>query len=240
MNNFLALNQAPEKPTLIIFPHAGALPIKYERWSRGKLEQNFNILIYNKPLVRNWTELIQDIKAQFMELQTADIFVLGHSMGSLIAFYSSRSITTKNFHLFLSGMNPPSAKQIAHFKEFSSMNLKDLTKTMITNGGITQELQQFPDMLERVISTVRDDFKLLATIDNTLNLEIKSKHKYQVLHASNDQLCSLKEMKSWKKYFKTTGETKIFPGDHFYLFDHQDVVHDYLVEVMLNNTKIIL
>lgn len=229
MDHFTHLKQG-SKPALIIFPHAGAHPSKYEKWARGKLENSFNVFIFNKPLVHSWDELIKIIKADLQKLQVDQMYLFGHSMGALLAFFSTKDIKNKEFHLFLSGMNPPSSEQMAHFNNFSSMEYEELTEHLIKNGGITPELQKHPDMLTEVIKYVQKDFKLLASI-KTPSSDKKSPHSYKVLFPVEDKLCQLKRLSDWKKYFIQSGEIKAFPGDHFYLFDYEKEVQDYLLEV---------
>ena len=235
MNNFLHFSN-PDSPTLLVFPHAGALPFQYQEWINKGLGEYFNIYLFNKPSSQSWSDLVILVKEQLSKIKQEQFYVLGHSFGALLAYYSTIEISHKSIHLFLSGMNSPSLKLLKHFKELANRDSPSFITTLKEIGGLPQAILSNKEVLTKTAKYVQEDFKILSSI-NISKEHLKSKHSYSCLYYSEDPLCDLSSMSLWSKFFYKKHEMKIFKGDHFHLFHSSNEVQDYLIEQSLKSIK---
>ena len=91
MKNFIHLKKL-HAPTLILFPHAGALPQQYKSWCSHMLINHFDIYIYKKLPITNWHELIIQLKNTLIKIDADQLIVFGHSWGAILAYFFSGAI----------------------------------------------------------------------------------------------------------------------------------------------------
>lgn len=232
MNQLLSLNTANAK-TLIIFPHAGGLPIQYKSWIQDSKLESFNVLYYQRSDIKTWEEHINNIVFELKKLPDDKLYFFGHSMGALSAYYASKQLKERSIELVLSSMNPPSPEQIERFIQMANLSSDAFMTQLESFGGIPQELKEKADLQLTFAPKIQTDFKLLASIAHYKS-NGANRHRYHYCISMSDKIAQLQKASAWSQYFTSSGPTKIFAGDHFYLFKSPQEIHTYLFEVLQN------
>lgn len=228
-NAFIHLknNQAPK---LIIFTHAGALPIQYINWTKGLLQDNFDIYISSPSPknCQNWQELIEFYSEEFHQIVDEKSMILGHSMGSLVAYQLLLKYESKLPKLCLSAIAPLSNVRIQYYKKIAQLSAEEFTKTLKDFGGIPDYLSSQVELMARYVQDIRKDFQLLAS---ATAFSEKIATKMTVLGGNNDQIATLSDLNAWKHRTSKDFDLKVFTGGHFYIFDQNNQVNHYLLDL---------
>ena len=225
MSNFLKFSESGKRQ-LIIFPHAGGLPFQYQAWSE-KLSQYFDVIYCHRPKSHNWTHLIEQSSKELKSLLKSDAIFFGHSMGALMAYYLSLELSEVQT-VVLSGMNPPTRDQKQRFTDLANMNLDSFEKFLLGVGGIAESINS--NAKESILFSTQNDFKLLGSLDLE-QAKVISKAKAYPVTGIEDKICQVSALSNWNQHFNELAAIKVFPGDHFFLFSHHELVHQYLVEL---------
>lgn len=229
VESFTHLNNN-QGPTLIIFPHAGAVIAQYIKWCRSSLAGHFNIYIFNnKRVTTHWDELIQQLSHDIYQLNENNIAFFGHSMGALIAHHVGIKSPNLTIKLFLSAMNPPFQEQLERFKNIASMEATSFLDLLIKWQAIPQELFADQDHLQQLVSFIKSDFSLMATCSEHINA-IPSSHTVHCLAPIRDKISQFSTMMKWQSLYTGPFTIKAMPGGHFYLFDGDKTLESYLIK----------
>jgi len=225
---------AKHQPILIIFPHAGAMPLQYINWAKKYLADEFNLFIAKKITKAScWDELCQ-LYSQELTQQLPDepLLIFGHSMGGLISNQIIQSFSPTQSKLVLSAIAPPDKNNLNRYQELAEIPSQGFVTKILEFGGIPQELAQQPELLMRYAEEIQADFKLLATIQNAEDFKLNQ--DIYAVGSLQDRVAPINELQKWKSYTSTNFHLKIFSGNHFYLFDNPTQVKDYLLELMIS------
>ena len=163
------------------------------------------------------------------------IAIFGHSMGSLLAFETTKALLKKGVsveYLFISGYNAPHIKR----KQYDIHDKPDdfVLNSLKDYGGTSKEMLASPDMRELYLPTVRADFKALETY------RCKDKTAFDipllVTYGEKDDAVSTSSIKQWKNYTTNFFELIKMPGEHFYLTDERKTLVREIVERLANAT----
>jgi surfactin synthase thioesterase subunit len=149
-------------------------------------------------------------------------------MGALLAFKTSTQLLMPPSKLILSGMSSPSLAQQERFHELSFMSLDKLAVYLDSLGGISFELNRSSALMQKFLKITQNDFKLLAQISDLK--DYKFKNSTTLITGEDDMICTLTGLMGWAKYLTGSTRYKVFPGNHFYLFQATSLIHTYLIE----------
>jgi surfactin synthase thioesterase subunit len=230
-------------PRLVCFPHAGGSATAYKELTQA-LPPHFDVLCVQYPGRQDrfreepFTSMASLVEAVAEELAreiavdgSRPYALFGHSMGSLVAFETARVLARRQLpgpqRLFLSGRGGPETDSAPYHLYDDDDVLADVRRL----GGTEQGMLDDPDILELVMPALRGDYSALGTYrwsgGAALDVPVTA------LTGDSDPMMSVEDAHTWEPY--TTGEfaVKVFPGGHFYLFDHLDGVAAAVTEGLL-------
>lgn len=220
----------------LLFPFAGGNKYSYQRFIQNK--PNFCVIEYpgrggrmSESLLSEVDLVVENIIVQIENMIKNDYVIYGHSMGALVGYLLCHKIQElglpKPIKLVVSGIKAPSIKRgklISHLPD-------DLFwEEVIKIGGISDELQNYPELVEFYIPILKADFTVVE------NYEYVKKEKLtipiDVFYGSEE--AEEEEMQGWKD--ETTANVNItqMEGNHFFIFDHIDFFINYFKNLTNN------
>lgn len=207
---------------LVCCPHAGASAGTYRRLSAA-LPGGVEALSVQYPGRRGGSggrgiddigALADRIGTELLAFDDLPLAVLGHSMGSVVAFEVTRRLEAAGrapVRLFVSGRRSPSAGLGLNIPRGDDEVLDELREL----GGIPARLLDRPKYRESILTVIRNDYRAnsryTARPDTTVTCPVT------FLFADADPYLDLAAALGWKGH--TTGEFRLtsFPGGHFFL-----------------------
>jgi surfactin synthase thioesterase subunit len=234
---------AGDGPRLVCFPHAGGSATAFKDLAHA-LPADFDVVCVQYPGRQDryceepFTALAPLAGAVAEELTrelAADggrpYALFGHSMGALVAFETARLLAQGELpgpqRLFLSGRGGPDTDSLPYHLYDDADVLADVRRL----GGTEQTMLDDPDILELVLPALRADYRALGTYRWRGGEPLAA--PVTALTGDSDPMMTVQDARTWRAH--TTGDfaLKVFPGGHFYLFDHLDQVAAALTEGLL-------
>ncbi len=225
---------------LIILPCAGGSAYNYNKYKKKERETYIyeypgHWSRYKEPLETSLEQIIFSLKGIIERLNSEKLYILGHSMGGLIAWELAQELIAEGVNvdgLYIAACCPPDIKPSC------IENLHDDTDIKVLLG----DLRQVPDRIlnslffaEELFPIIRNDFTLVKNyIDEFCADRIKSVHiPITCLYGCDDPIVRVEEMLLWKKYTSNNFRCISFPGDHFFLYENDNVNK---IEMLISNT----
>ena len=141
------------------------------------------------------------------------LFLLGHSMGALVAFETARILEQRCTvaRLFVSAARPPSMD----WEELDADASGDevLVDGLRRRGGVPEALLQDPDFRAEVLSLARADHRLLRRYRCAEDVTVKM--PLTVLLATADPRNTLEQVRDWGRHTTAGHAVEIHSGGHF-------------------------
>ncbi|UQA94120.1 thioesterase II family protein [Streptomyces halobius] len=215
---------APQAKTrLICCPHAGASASAFGPLARALPDHDIEALSVQYPGrqggpgYQGFTdigELADRVATALLPWCDRPVAVLGHSMGSVVAFELTRRLEAAGkppVRLFVSGRRSPSDGLGVHVPQDD----EEIVEELRTLGGIPVKLLDKPKYRESILAVVRNDYRAnsgyLAPSDATVNCPVT------FLLSDADPYVDAAAAAAWGNH--TTQELTVasFPGGHFFL-----------------------
>ncbi|MDB5038829.1 MAG: putative thioesterase [Bacteriovoracaceae bacterium] len=215
---------------LFVFPHAGGSSLSYSKW-RDLAPENVELIVVELPghgarhrekLLMNFKSLIEDLKAAFeSEGDTPSVF-FGHSMGSLIAFELYRALHSpfreKIRGLALSSFRPPSQKNLREREKIAHLPETELIEKLSQFAPVAPEILRDSAARTYFLKILRADIALMEAYETE---DIKPLSvPLLVFGGADDSSVKPEELKQWADFGTILHDVQIFPGGHFYHFEH--------------------
>ncbi|MCB0421932.1 MAG: thioesterase [Bdellovibrionales bacterium] len=214
---------------LILFHHAGGSSMQYhslaaylpETWDVYAVDLPGRGCRTKLPLQENFETLLETLTKEMHELVDRPTFVVGHSMGSLLAFelvFQLESLGCRDISLLaVSNMVAPKEKELEISLPFDIDSKEDLMEYLRSAGGLPEEIQQRSDILDYYLNIIRADLKALKSYSGHQNKTVQTPILGCV--STEDPLSTPEKILRWSQ--RTTGSfsLKLFEGSHFYLFE---------------------
>ncbi|MGD9898781.1 MAG: thioesterase II family protein [Calditrichaceae bacterium] len=178
----------------------------------------------NEPLRGRIETLVAELSPEIKNSIDRPFAIFGHSLGAIIGFEIAHHLKInyglKPVHLFLSGTKAP---QLQSDKKLI-YNLPDaefLAEIKKLNGT-PAEVFEHQDLLKLIIPILRADFKLCETYSYEARIPLDC--PISVLGGLQDPHLDKKMLESWSTQTNGPFFLRMFPGDHFYLNDHQQIL----------------
>ncbi len=202
------------------FPaHIQVCPIQYpgreDRWG----ESGFDSM----------ESLIETLGNDITPFLPARFAFLGHSFGALVAFELVRFLSRQGTHdplrLFLSGTRAP---HLAPKEPIHELPDQDFLKKLCEYNGMPDEVLQSADLMSVLLPIIREDFRLFE------------QYRYQsaplipvpvsVFGGLKDKNVPIADLLAWSSETSKVFRSRFLEGDHFFLFDSQSKIVNYIVE----------
>ncbi|MFH9575332.1 thioesterase II family protein [Streptomyces sp. NPDC017230] len=231
-------------PLLVCFPHAGGSATAYRTLAQA-LPADLDVMCvqypgrqdrYLEPPFTDLTRLAEAVAEELARVLAADpgrpYALFGHSMGSLVAFETARLIARGPLpgprRLFLSGRGAPDAHSTARFGLYDDADVLAEVRRL---GGTDQSMLDDPDIMEMVLPALRADYRALGSYGWRAGEPLAA--PVTVLVGESDPMVTVEQAGTWRAHTREDVSVKVFPGGHFYLFDHLDPVSAAVTEGLL-------
>ncbi|MFH8342815.1 thioesterase II family protein [Streptomyces sp. AM6-12] len=226
---------AGDGPRLVCFPHAGGSATAYLKLARA-LAGGFDVVAVQYPGRQDRYEeepftalapLAEAVAGELARELAADpgrpYALFGHSMGALVAFETARLLARGELpsprRLFLSGRSGPAVRDRTRYDLFDDAEiLADVGRL----GGTDRAVLDDPEIQEMVLPALRGDYQAFGTYRWRGGEPLTA--PMTVLIGDHDPMVALPEAEAWREHTTGDFDLRVFPGGHFYLFDHVDAV----------------
>ena len=222
----------------ILLHHAGGDKYAYRNMQQSLLPE-IESIAYELPgrsdritesFVNNLAAAVDDIYNQLTKELPQEYFIVGNSMGSIIAFLLTHKLIQENKtlpkHLFLaSRLSPDAYKKEPNIIGISS---DDFWKVVQQYDGVPGQLLQHKELKEFYEPILRSDFELLQQFNESFESIESIDIPASVLFGDKDvRNVSEEKMQGWRNFFTNEIEIKSFEGGHFFMYENKEVV-DYI------------
>ncbi|GHD97728.1 thioesterase II family protein [Streptomyces alanosinicus] len=170
--------------------------------------------------------------ADDLALRPVDCYGLfGHSMGALVAYETTAALI---------GLGCPSPAVLAvsgrvapqyGFRPAVDLDQPESTAEYLRScGGALAQAAEDPEFVELVRERLRDDVRLGAEHAHRGRPPLPV--RVLALGGRDDPLAAHEETAGWLRHGVGTGDLRLFPGGHWFLWDHVPAVADGLTEVL--------
>lgn len=215
----------PHRTSLLVLPHAGGNAHAYAEW-RQYLPADVRLLIGQYPgrgarfaedLPRTIGDLAGPVVASLPEGTTDDLVVLGHSMGSLVAFEVVRALQA-------AGRTPRALVASACRAPFlvnpcavhpERLDDDALVAAIKERGGTDDGILDEPELREIIIPSIRADF----AIDDVYRCEESEARvdcPLTVIGGDADPVAPAASLDRWAELTDHPFASFVLPGGHFY------------------------
>jgi medium-chain acyl-[acyl-carrier-protein] hydrolase len=222
--------QAAAQVSLVTFAHAGGGPLTFQPWA-DELAPEVELWCvtlpgragrWREPFAREWAPLVEELTAAIVRDVPGPIALLGHSLGALLAFEVTRSLTRGGVpptHLFVSGRVAPETVFPVGPPATDDELLHQID---LIYGGLPDELRASRDVLAHFLPILRADLELAGAY--VLRPGVMLTCPITAMTGDRDPIAPPSALEGWSGQTGAGCETCVLPGGHFYLVDQQPSV----------------
>lgn len=213
------------KMKLFCIPHAGASAYFYLPLKENLTDVDFEFVELkgrgkrlNENLYHSFDEAVNDVYTQIKEKCGNDYAIMGHSMGSLLAYEAYYQILKNKLPLpkcmFFSSKEVP----VEHLDKIGAESLteEDLEQIIRNLGGFDDLESVSPQMKTFFYEIIRSDFKILDDYEYHEPSE-KIKCKVVVMAGNLERNLSYSHLCRWQELVENQISYYSFNGNHFYM-----------------------
>lgn len=209
---------------LFCFPYAGGNTSTYVDWA-NKLSQEVELVLILPPgratrivetAFDDMSALVSDLFDSIIKLLDKPYILLGHSLGSRVAFELLSRLQTEGYSLpealIASGSRAPHLKK--EFKDIWQMSDQEFIDELKILNGTPKAFFDHPELIEFLLPMLRADFKiadLYRAEKNQLNCSI------HVLSGTEDSDIPKHELMAWQDLSLNKITLNYIHGDHFFI-----------------------
>jgi medium-chain acyl-[acyl-carrier-protein] hydrolase len=202
---------------LLCFHHSGGGASSYYPWI-DHLSPNIEMI---EPLNNNMANIVAQLSERFAVYTDKPFFTFGHSLGALLSFEFIKSVyrsySVCPFHMIISATKAPHLP--FRMKHLSQLDDKTLKEQLKIYNGIDERILNNDELLDLFLPIIKNDF----SIYETYNFSESKPFPCDILALSGmeDKTVTPEEILAWEKYTEGKFEHLSFPGEHFFIRDHQ-------------------
>src|SRR5258708_4726017 len=228
---FVRLTETGERMAYL-FPFAGGSASAYRPYAR-LFGSNYSVRaaqlpgrqdrLADAPFIE-MTHLAQALADEVIrESRGRRVIFFGHSFGALIAFEVTRDLRRRGAEqpmiLGVSAARAPMIKD-GH-RLLASLSDQELAVEIRKMGGFPTKLAEHPDFIKLTVDAVRTDL----VVENTYAYydEHPLEVPISVFGGRGDDI-AVAELDAWRNVTTRRANLRMYPGDHFYLWEHAESV----------------
>lgn len=225
-----ALSRAVPRPEarlrLVCFPHSGAGPAAFHRWSDplGPGIEVWNATLpgraarLQEPFARDWAPLVSDLADAVQAAVPGPYALFGQSLGAMVAFEVGRELARRGrppAHLVSSASAAPDEREVF---PVPADDQELVRKVDARYGGIPAAVKSVPEMIEYFLPVLRADLELAASYTYVPGPPLP----FPVTAFAGDQDVSVppRGLAAWRRHTAADCEVHRLRGGHFALADH--------------------
>ena len=232
------------KIRLFCFPYGGGSANVFRGWDK-KISDDIEVVALKLPgrgsrikeqSIVDWTALLDNLEASFLNYTDKPFVFFGHSLGACIAFDLTKRLQTKNLplpeYLFLSACHCP------HIPAFKS-SVHNLPQT---------EFFEHVFQMNGTPAEILSDERLMASLEPALRADMLLAELWYGTAAEkvsmpiiaccglSDRIATPTDMECWEEYTTAEFSLYLFQGDHFFLHANQTSLLN-LISTSIQSTK---
>ncbi len=186
----------------------------------------------NEHLLFTIDSMVTDIMNQISGDLSSPYAIYGHSMGTLIGYLLTKEIIRRDLpqprHLFFSGSAGPSFDDGAPARHL--LPQQDFIAELKKLGGIPEEIYSSPEMMLFFEPMLRADFQAVETYEHS---QTPPFHIPITCMIGLEEKISLQDASSWEKETTSRVIVRQFPGNHFFIFDNEQIIMQLVTKTLL-------
>lgn len=219
---------------LVMLPCAGGCAANYSKYKKYLDE----VIVYEYP--GHWTRYDEPLKSSMKSLaetiseeivflhDNSKIFLFGHSMGGLTAWYVAKILQQKNISiagLFIAACYTPCW----------GARLTELIKSDADIKSFLKKIRQVPEKIldsyffdENLLPVIRNDFRIIQEQKMDDQSELFQTNRLLSVPiicfcGTNDPIVNCADMEQWKDFTNNQFEIYSCMGDHFFVYDDDNI-----------------
>jgi surfactin synthase thioesterase subunit len=225
-----------EKVNLICIPYSGGSKYSLAPLLK-KAPANLNPVVLELPGrgARSSEKLCDDINLIEEDIYRRSILhtgkpyaIYGHSMGGLLAFLLTKRILRNGLpgpvHLFITGTAGPS---VSGDRKYHRLEKKDFIEKIKSLKGMPDEILENEDMMDYFEPIIRSDFKLSETYVYPSSAPF---HIPISVIVGEEEDMDADEVATWKMESSAEVAISRLPGNHFFIFEHAELIMKWFGE----------
>jgi pyochelin biosynthetic protein PchC len=212
---------------LLCFPHAGGAASFYRSWA-DSVPDDVEVMavrypgredrLFDEP-ADSLEELARSVAWSCDSLLDTPLALFGHSMGATVAYETAVRLQQDRdirvAALFVSARTAPGRSR----PPYSFTTDAELLQHVQSLGGTDGHTLRDPQVLELVMPSIRHDYHLVAKYRGVIEEPLQA--PVVAFYGTLDQEVAGEAVADWSAVAGDTFSLRGFPGNHFYLMDHQ-------------------
>lgn len=230
---------SPDKPLLLVFPHAGAGASAYRDFSKV-LSDTFEVLVIQYPGRQDRAaeaplpSLPAMAAAAFDEFSTSEhhrgapIVTFGHSMGALVAFEFVRLAEAAGITVRQLNVSAAVAPWLAAAKPPHPTEDEDILTHLAMLDGTDTDVFAHRELMRLALPVMKADYRAFDDYDCGEHVTVTA--PIHAIGGDQDPYVTLGDLYGWAKHTDTHNVT-MFAGGHFYLNAHIEAIAGLLTSL---------
>ncbi|BBM00791.1 thioesterase II family protein [Microbulbifer sp. GL-2] len=184
--------------------------------------------------------LIEEMVPEIEPYLDRPYIIFGHSLGSRVGLELIYQLKIRGnpepLRFIASGSLPPSKK--LHRSSISDLPREEFLTQVRKFGGMTDDIFNNKELISLLLPALRADFSIADTYK--FNRRKLFNCSISVFGSNKDNNVPMSRLSEWGQYFKSIPEIYQFPGKHFFIETHADIVLNQLnilIEKDIRNIK---
>lgn len=233
------------RPCLICLHHAGGNASVFNRLLRidadvlaVPVELPGHGRRMNEKAYKDMKQAAADLAAETAKIfKGREIFIFGHSMGSVIAYELCKALESTHGifpkMLILSGRNGPSDTDIHGFRYY--MGEQALLEEMKRYGFMSPKLLENKEFMKSFIPVTMSDYYMIEQYEYAESEKLHT--PIMLCYGEKDPDIDPEKADSWASITNGSFKKKIYPGNHFYMFEDGSTFFDELVQLVKERSR---
>ncbi|MEM7595226.1 MAG: thioesterase II family protein [Cyanobacteria bacterium P01_A01_bin.83] len=210
---------------LFCFHYAGGNSIIFRSWL-DKLPANIEICPIELPgrgskiklaPLNRLEPIVEALTSQIQPYLDKPFAFFGHSMGGLVSFELTRSLSKKYrvnpVHLFISARRAPQLPNLE--PPIHTLSESNFIAELRHYNGTSNAVLANQELMQLFLPTLRADFAVLETY--TYHHAPPLKCPISVFGGLQDNKVAVEELKAWREQTNSSFSLNMLPGDHFFI-----------------------
>ena len=221
---------------LFCFPHAGAGASAFRGWSRT-LPAGVDVLAIQAPgrearldeaPFQDLPPLVAEVAGALEAYDDYPMAFFGHSLGAMVAFEVTRELQRRGrngpIRLFVCGCRAP--HRAPRSSPIHGLPDADFLEELGRLGGTPHEILGQDELMALLLPGLRADFRLAESYLTSTTARVAC--PISALGGREDPEATAEDMAGWAAHTAAGFRFRLFPGDHFFIFDKPAGVADAL------------